>query len=283
MNAINSMDSDQAKYWNEAGGRRWAENIERVERMLEPLTAQLLAQAAPQAGERVLDIGCGGGRTSAAFANAVGEGGEVLGLDVSAVILDVARARYRALSHLRFAQGDAGSMALPARHYDAMVSRFGVMFFPDASGAFRHLRQALKPDGRLVFICWQALTENPWMAVPVQAAFQVLPKPEPQPPTAPGPFAFANPDHLRAVLESAGFGDIELISHRQMLSLGTVEDAVQQMTRMGPSAPAFADATSEQQAAAVNAITHALTPHLKDDGVQLPSATWVVRARPVQA
>ena len=73
--------TDQAAYWNEEGGRRWVANIERVERMLQPLSDELLALAAPAPGELALDVGCGGGLTSAALARAVEPAGAVLGLD----------------------------------------------------------------------------------------------------------------------------------------------------------------------------------------------------------
>ncbi len=100
------MNSEMGRYWNESGGRRWAANIARVERMLQPLADALLQFAAPQAGERVLNVGCGGGLTSSAFAATVGPGGDVLGLDISAVILDIARARFARVRNLRFAQAN---------------------------------------------------------------------------------------------------------------------------------------------------------------------------------
>lgn len=274
-----AVPPDQATYWNDDGGRRWVQNIQRVERMLEPLSARLLSHAAPRSGERVLDVGCGGGVTSAACASAVAPGGRVLGVDVSAVILDVARGRYGNVPNLSFALGDAATMALEAGGFNLLVSRFGVMFFPDPVAAFTNLRAALVPGGRLAFICWRALDENPWMADCVRAAFTVLPRPEPQAPTAPGPYAFADPARLREILARSGYEAISLDPLDQPLDLGSIDDAVVQMTRMGLAASAFAAASTADQAAVVAAIRETLKPHARGGSVRMASATWLVGAR----
>lgn len=268
---------DQAQYWNEDGGRRWVDNIERVEHMLEPLSARLLALAAPQPGERVLDVGCGGGRTSADFATRVGADGAVVGLDVSAVILDVARARYATRTNLRFELGDAAT--LPLTGHDLVTSRFGVMFFPEPVTAFANLRRALKPDGRLAFICWRSLDENPWMADCARAAFTVLPRPEPTPPGAPGPFAFADGERLRGILGAAGYAAVDIRPHDETLDLGTPDEALDQMTRMGPAAAPYGAADAATRAATARAIRAALEARIVNGRVLMPSGTWLVTAR----
>ena len=270
---------DQPTWWNEEGGRRWVQNIQRVERMIEPLSARLLQHAAPRPGERVLDVGCGGGVTSAALARAVGPSGRVLGVDVSAVILDVARERFRSIGNLEFALGDAAMMPLERGGMDLLVSRFGVMFFADPAAAFAHLRTALAPGGRLAFICWRALDQNPWMAECVRAAFTVLPRPESQPPHAPGPYAFADDVRLRDILGASGYGAIRIDPLDHPLDLGSLDDAVVQMTRMGLAASAFAAASPAEQQAATAAVRAALEPHAVGDTVRMASATWLVSAR----
>lgn len=275
---------DQPTFWNEEGGRRWVQNIDRVERMIEPLSERLLARAAPTAGERVLDIGCGGGVTSAALAGAVapgaaGVGGRVLGVDVSAVILEVARQRYGHVANLDFALGDAASLPLTPGAFDLLFSRFGVMFFPDPVAAFTHLRAALAPGGRLAFICWRALDLNPWMAECVNAIFTVIPRPEPQPPGAPGPYAFADGARLTRILEDGGFGAIRVEPVDVPLDLGRVEEAVNQMTRMGVAASAFAAAGPAEQQAAEAAVRAVVSRHAAGGTVRMQSATWLVEAR----
>ncbi len=274
---MNQAPTDQAQHWNEEGGRRWVENIAHVERMLEPLNAELLALAAPRAGERVLDVGCGGGATSAAFARAVGARGRVLGVDVSAVILEVARRRYADIAQLSFELGDAATMALAG--FDLVVSRFGVMFFLDPIEAFANLHRAAQPSGRLAFVCWRAIEENPWMGDCAKAAFTVLPQPEPTPPGAPGPFAFADAARLRGILDAAGYAGIDIRPLDLMLDLGTLDDALEQMTCMGPAAPAYAAAEAAAREAAVRALRAVLEPRLDGDRVRMPGAVWLVRAR----
>jgi SAM-dependent methyltransferase len=274
-----STTLDQATYWNEGGGRRWVSNLDAVERMLQPLAEELSRLAAPLPGERVIDVGCGGGVTSRAMAQAVGPTGEVVGLDVSAVILDVARARHAGLSQLRFVLGDAASVELPNAQYDLIASRFGVMFFPAPVAAFAHLRSLLRPEGRLRFICWQPLVLNPWMGVPADAAFTVLPRPAPSAPNTPGPFGLANQDFLRGVLLDAGFTGLEIERHTCALDLGPLDDAVEQMTRMGPAAPLFDEADAAAREKVVMAIREALLPSLREGRVWMDSNTWKVSAR----
>ncbi len=269
---------DQATYWNDEGGRRWVANIERVERMLQPLSKRLLDAAAANSGERVIDVGCGGGVTSAALAQAVGAQGTVLGVDVSAVILDVARQRYGNIANLKFALGDAASMSVSSTAYDLIASRFGVMFFPDPAVAFRHLRTALAPRGRLVFICWRALEQNPWMAIPTKAAFEILPRPEAPAPHAPGPFAFADAEWLRGLLESAGFSAVEITAVDESVALGSLDEAVQQMIRMGPAAAAFTAADEATQNKVSGAVECGLAPFVSAGCIRLQSATWLVQA-----
>jgi SAM-dependent methyltransferase len=278
---MNQAPVDQAQFWNEAGGQRWVANIEHVERMIEPLNGLLLARAAPCVGERVLDIGCGGGVTSAAFAQAVGPTGQVLGVDVSAVILEVARRRYAGVPGLAFEIGDAATMALAG--FDLIVSRFGVMFFPDPPAAFANLRRAIAPRGRLAFVCWRALDLNPWMGECAKAAFSVLPPPEPTPPGAPGPFAFADVTRLREILEAAGYAGIEIEALDLLLDLGTPEDAIEQMTRMGPAAPGFAAAESATRAAVVDALRAVFAAYFDGARVRMPGAVWLVRAQSAPA
>lgn len=274
-----STTLDQATYWNEGGGRRWVSNLDAVERMLQPLADVLSQLAAPLPGERVIDVGCGGGVTSRMLAEAVGTTGEVVGLDVSAVILDVASTRHAGLPQLRFMLGDAANVDLPTARSDLIASRFGVMFFPEPVRAFSHLRGLLRPGGRLRFICWQPLVVNPWMGVPADAAFTILPRPAPSLPNTPGPFGLANQDFLRGVLLDAGFTALEIAPHACQLDLGPLDKAVEQMTRMGPAAPFFDEADAATQGRVMEAIRAALLPSLREGRVWMDSNIWKVSAR----
>ncbi len=279
MSDKNPTNDDQARFWNEDGGRRWVEHIDQLERMLNELNGTLLAALALKPGEKVLDVGCGGGRTTLACREAVGEAGSVLGVDVSAVILDVARARGAGLGGLDFMTADAASHDFGKGGFDVITSRFGVMFFPDPGAAFANLRSAAGDNARLCFLCWRSLPENPWMGAPAAAAFTVIPAPEKPAPGTPGPFAFADTERVRGILESAGFGDVSFEAVDLTINLGTVDEALEWLTNMGPAATPLAEASPTDRIAAQAAMRELLSAHDSADGVSFPGAVWLVRAR----
>ncbi len=271
--------NDQVSYWNDEGGARWVRHIDGVEAMIEPLSARLIERLSPAAGERVLDVGCGGGITSAAIAQAVGAAGSVTGLDVSKVILEVARQRYAGRANLEFLLADASAHTFAPSVYDVLTSRFGVMFFHDPHSAFANLRRALKPGARLCFLCWRRLDDNPWMGLTAAAAFTVLPPPAKPQPGAPGPFSFANCERVTDILSSAGFEDIEFEALDRPVNLGTVDEALEWLTHMGPAAQPLREAREHQRDAALAAMRKALGGAATDGRVALNGATWVVSAK----
>ena len=269
---------DQATYWNEQGGEKWVQNLDHVDRMIGVFNTHLMKAAAAQDGEKVLDVGCGGGTTSAAFAHKVGNHGEVLGVDVSRVILEAARTRQTHVENLSFALGDAASFEFEPGCFDLFSSRFGIMFFEDPEQAFRNLRAALKSGGRCAFVCWRTLAENPWIAAPAAAAFEILPRPEPADPNAPGPFAFADATRLTGLLEAGGFADIQIEAVDELLNLGALAGALEFLRRMGPAAAALQEASAAEACAAINAIEKVLASYVSEGSVQMPGSIWVVKA-----
>jgi len=271
-----SANQQQIDYWNGQAGATWVAAQARLDAMLEPLSVIALQRAAVQAGERVIDVGCGCGATSLAMAQ---QGAEVWGLDISAPMLDHARARADGLSGVTFSVGDAASVPLTPDH-DLIFSRFGVMFFADPVAAFRHLRSGLRDDGRLVFLCWQAPRENPWVSVGGAAIQPFLPTPAAPPdPRAPGPFAFGDLDYLHGVLAAAGYANIVIDSVREKLTLGAdLDEAMAFQGQVGPAARALAELQGDQREAALAAAREALVPYLSSTGVVLEGATWLVSA-----
>jgi SAM-dependent methyltransferase len=232
----------------------------------------------------VLDIGCGCGDTTIELARRVAPGGAATGIDISAVMLERARQAARAQRiAASFERADAQTHAFPAASVDVVYSRFGVMFFADPTAAFANLRRALRPGGRLSFICWQSLPENPWMFVPLGAALQVLPPPPLPAPDAPGPFAFADSGRVGGILSGAGFIDVQFQDVRQTLRIGSgagIDQTVDFLLQMGPAAAALresSDPTLVPRVAA--AVREALVPYATDDGIRMPSASWIVTAR----
>jgi SAM-dependent methyltransferase len=207
----------------------------------------------------------------------------VTGLDISEPML--ARARERAaecgLAQLTFVNGDAQTFAFDAGSRDLVYSRFGVMFFHDPTAALANLRSALRPGGRVAFACWQELGRNPWMLVPLLAVAKHLPLPVPPAEGGPGPFAFADPEHVRGILAAAGFADIEVANHEADLALAggsDLEQVVDFVLQMGPVGQALRESDATARAEAWEAVQEALEPYITPDGVRLACATWIVSA-----
>lgn len=256
----------------------WAEIREPLERQLAPLGRRAVAALAPRPGERVLDIGCGGGETALDLARAVAPDGTVVGIDRSAAVLAFAQRAADGCARVRFVHADAQSFRFEPAAFDAAFSRFGVMFFADPTAAFLNIRRSLKPTGRLAFVCWRALAENPLDLLPLRAAAAHVPPQPPHDPDAPGPFAFANPARVRGILERAGFGEIAITAHDEPVGSGDLETMLAVCSRVGALGKILRE-NPEIRAAALPAVRAALAAHDGPDGVRLNAATWVVTAR----
>lgn len=200
-----------AQDWAGEMGQRWLANLGRFESTIAPIGEALLLQAAYQPGERVVDIGCGGGATSLAIAERVAPNGEVLGIDVSPdlVAATIGRASRAGVSNAHFICADAGTVALDSAPYDRLCSRFGSMFFADPVTAFTNLRALVRPAGRIDLAVWASPGNNSWIAEPMQILSRYVDLPPPMP-RAPGPFAFEDLDYLHEVLAAAGFQDVKV-------------------------------------------------------------------------
>jgi SAM-dependent methyltransferase len=282
MKSTSELAADQAAYWNGPGGEGWLASYRRIERSLAGFTRLLFAAAKVQPGEHVIDVGCGTGGTTAELARAVGPrghvlGGHVLGVDISETLIGAAR--LHRVDNATFVLGDAATYPFKPASYDLVFSRFGVMFFGEPVAAFGNFLQALKPTGRLVFVCWRTPQENPWGMVPLRAAQPFLP-PLPRPgPEDPGQFAFGDRARVERILKGAGFGRFSIEPIDQPVFLGeNIADIVEGAGRFGPLARAFADADPAAIAQARAAIAAALKPHLGPEGVMLPGACGLVSA-----
>jgi ubiquinone/menaquinone biosynthesis C-methylase UbiE len=279
MKTKEELAADQAKFWNGPGGQMWLGAYDRIQRSVAGFGDAALKAAAAKAGERVLDIGCGTGGTTAELAKAVGSSGHVLGVDISAPLVEVARAQK--LENVTFEVGDATTFPFQSGSVDLVFSRFGVMFFGDPVAAFRNIRRAVKPGGRLVFICWRPASENPWAGVPMRAAQPHLPPIERPGPEDPGQYSFGDRARVERILTEAGFAAPSFEPVDQMLSQGKdISDVLSRISDFGPLARLFKEATEEQIAEAKDAIAEALKPYAKPDGVSLAGACWLVRAKP---
>jgi len=276
------LNAEQIAEWNGAMGQIWAERQQEIDLVVAPFGSAVLNKAAPQPGERVIDIGCGCGDTSIEISRIVGGQGTVLGVDVSQPMLAVARshATQARCRNLQFREADASVAVLPAE-IDLLFSRFGVMFFSQPFPAFSHMRKSLRAGGRCVFVCWRTPRDNAWAMAPLSAARTAMGvTPPPADPHAPGPFAFADDERVRAILQDSGFGAVTLQRFDTTLTLGaTPRDAAERALRVGPTSRFVREVGMEHLPRICDAVEHAFALLAAPDGrVLLSGSTWIVSA-----
>jgi SAM-dependent methyltransferase len=276
------QNADQIAYWNGPGGQRWADRQQAQDILLAPIAELLIDRAGITTGERIIDVGCGSGATSIAFAKKVAPSGHVLGVDVSGPMLERARQSAPKDLPVDFVQADATVYPFDPASFDLLASRFGVMFFAEPALSFTNMRKALKPSGRLAFACWREPRENPFFMAPLQAVYKHVPKLPPQGPEDPGPFAFAAEARVRHILGEAGFTGIEMEPCNLALDVAIgrgIDAAVQGALEIGPASRALEGQPEDVRAAATNSIREALAVYAKGDTVPLPASIWIVTAQ----
>ncbi len=269
----------QREYWNSQVGDEWVRHADAIDGMLAGVTEAALAALQLRPGERALDIGCGGGATTQQAADLVGAGGRVVGVDISRPMLELARRRAEGRNNITFIEADAGAGAIPGAPFDAAFSRFGVMFFEEPVAAFANIRGAMKPGGRMAFACWRPFTENLWSAEPLGALTPLLKEPlKPADPNAPGPFALADADKTRRVLDEAGWREINIAPWDGPVVIGAnAREAAAYLLKIGPCARAISEQDLDP-AAAERLLVQFFQPREAPEGVALPAACWIVRA-----
>ncbi|MDE0886820.1 MAG: class I SAM-dependent methyltransferase [Myxococcota bacterium] len=275
-------NAQQAAYWNEVAGPKWVQLSQAINSQIEPIGRAAMDRAGVEPGQRVLDVGCGCGHTSIDLAQRVGAEGEVHGVDLSDPMLAEARSHAVGLPQLHFTQADGQTVDLGEGAYDRIFSRFGVMFFADPEAAFRNLRRVLAPGGSMTFVCWQEIGKNPWMAVPGAAVAKLVDMQKPPTPHAPGPFAFADAERTKGILEASGFSGVEYESLETGLTIGegmTRSELVDFSLQMGPAGAAMREADEDLRGRLRDAVAQAIFPFLTDDRLVMGSAAWVFSAR----
>ena len=222
MSDLQSIAKAQRKFWNGEATRRWVIEQARIDRLMSNVTEAALAAAAPKPGESVLDLGCGTGTTILRLADAVGPSGHVLGVDISEQQLGLARQRVAAAGviQVQLVLDDAATHDFAPRRFDLGFTRFGVMFFADPVAAFRNIRSAMKPSGRLLLAVFRSGPENPWATASVAAIRHLVPPPAPLGPEEPGQFSWSDPARVRRILDGAGFSDVVLTPLDLSFNLG---------------------------------------------------------------
>lgn len=274
-----AVNIDQANSWDGPDGEHWTEREDIYNGAVVRHHRHFMQAAAVQPADRVLDIGCGTGRATLDAARSA-SAGSALGVDLSSRMLE--RARQRAaeegLTNAYFEQADAQVHAFPARAFDAVISRFGCMFFSDPIAALRNFNAALKPGGRLVLMSWLPFNRNYWIKSirGIFAAGRDLPD---EPSGRPGPFGLAEPDHIRSVLAAAGFGGIVLREVREPMWFGFSAEVAYGFWTTAGIMGSLTGVDEDVRRKVLDSLRGFFQAHETPEGVLLDSAAWLTTAR----
>jgi SAM-dependent methyltransferase len=282
MSATNSVhvdpsNAEQLRAWDGDEGAYWADKAEYFERALAAYHDPFFAAAAVGVADRILDVGCGTGLTTRDAARRA-TSGSALGVDLSSRMIEHARSRAVAegIGNVSFEQVDAQIHPFEPGTFDVAISQTGAMFFGDLTAAFVNVGRALKPGGRLVLLSWQPPANNAWVRelTGALAAGRDLPAP---PPDAPGPFSLEDPERVRAILEAAGFGEIEHQGITADMWFGhDLDDAYRFV--LGLLGWMLDGLDHAGRARALDGLRSTVTAHETGGGVIYESAAWIVRA-----
>jgi ubiquinone/menaquinone biosynthesis C-methylase UbiE len=266
---VTTNDDERARWNDEYWVRAWP----RREVLTSSVTPDLVSALALRGSEKVLDVGCGGGRGTLAIASAL-TSGSVVGLDISEALLDLAR--HRAADHphtsIEFQLGDAQTDGARGGPFDVVTSQFGVMFFDNPVAAFANLRSQVVPGGRLAFACWQSLDRNPWCVAPELAAYLPTAPPRPEGAAPVGPFVFGDEARVREILAASGWTSVDREAFERVVTID--EDVV-----FDPEELVVRGVGTVERAAAADAARHRLRPIARPDGqLDAPIAYQVFRA-----
>lgn len=276
-----SDNADQAAFWASEAGHKWVKYQRGLDLVMAPVLDVVLEHAALQTDETVLDIGCGTGAATLRAAQAVGPQGAVFGYDISPVLLDLAAARTADLPNVTLTEADAQTHIFPQGAADALISRFGVMFFADTTAAFANLAHALRPGGRMVIAAWGPAHLNPWFMDPARVARERLGTPARVDRTLPGPFAFEDANRVTQLLHAAHLDVTVTPVDLHLGALGTLDDMAAQSCHIGPASGIMREfnATDTDRKAIRNGIAQAFADYDTDSGVRVPARINLITAR----
>jgi SAM-dependent methyltransferase len=269
------MEEEQKALWNGVAGEAWVDAQAVLDRTFAPIE-RLLVDAVSAKGD-VLDVGCGTGATTLALAR--GRGGRTVGVDISEPMIAAARGRAeRERSPATFIVADAQTHAIEAAAFDAVVSRFGVMFFDNPVAAFTNLRSAARKDALLRLVVWRSPAENPFMTTAERAAAPLLPNVPARRADGPGQFAFADAERVRSILGESGWSEIALRPIDVPCTFPETE-LNRYITRMGPVGRVLHELEEPSRSRIAEVVRAAFEPFVHAGDVRFDAACWMVCAR----
>lgn len=275
-------NSEQQDFWTNVAGPKWVENQVGMDALMQPVLDGVLERAGLQSGDAVLDIGCGTGASTLAAADIVGSAGQVMGADISTLLLDMARDRAADRGNIRFVDADASTYAFEPASFDHLISRFGVMFFADSVAAFANMAKGLKPGAQVSFASWGQIPNNPFFVDAAQAARDALGPIPRADPDEPGPFAFRDPERVLAILSDAGLNAPAVdVIELHLTPAGTVQDFADRALAIGPVEATLRhyDATPAQANAAREAVVAQFAKYETAEGMRIPAEINFFTAR----
>lgn len=270
----------QRQDWNRvaAGWDKWDSYFSRN---MTFINHRLVADARLQPGLRVLDLGSGTGYPALLAGDVVGSEGSVVGIDLAESMLAVATRKAKALGmqHVTFRTGDATTLPFDAGSFDAVISRFCLMFLPEIPKALKEILRVLKPGGYVAAAVWSAPEKNPFIRIPMDVIKTITPLPPPDP-EAPGIFRLAKPGDLAGMMERAGLALLSDDEFTAEVTYATAEEFFRSMMDIAaPIQNLFATLTPEQKTEAERGIVKAVKEYRRQQGVALPIAVRIVSAR----
>lgn len=279
MDFTHQTEGAQKALWNGSAGRAWVTAQELLDQMFKPFEDLLVDMLGTAAGLRVLDVGCGTGRTTLAAAQQLGMRGHCIGVDVSAPMIAVAQARAkREDSTARFICADAQTVAFEPASFDRIMSRFGVMFFDDPVSAFANLRRAARDGAELRCIAWRSAVDNPFMTTAERAAAPLLPDLPARRPDAPGQFSFADRHRVSAILEESGWAKIDIRPINIDCTLPE-QELVGYFSRLGPVGMILQEMDERTRMQVIESVRTAFDPYVHGAEVRYTAACWMISAR----
>ena len=278
---VTTPNLEMIDYWQSVVGPKWIQQQEHLDARLGAIGDWVLETAELAPNETVMDVGCGCGSFTIAAARMVAPRGTAVGVDVSEPMLARARECATGIDNVQFVRADAQTQAFDQGRYDALVSRFGVMFFEDPLAAFANLRRALRREGRVAFAAFRAIEHNEWGTLPLEVALRYATYETP-PPGTPGPFGFADGARVRSILEGAGFSEVRVEALDGEFPVGKDVDparAAELLCEIGPAARALRDAPRDVVARTIGDLTDILQARFGAATVTLAYGVWIVTAR----